>query len=973
MRFSSVVLIDAGGRLKVTFGWGSRVADVFISYSRRDAEFVHRLQHELESRGKEVWVDVEGIRDAEVFPEILRRAIESSDAFVFVISPDAVRSQFCVEEVEHAVALNKRVVPLSLRAVPDAELPDAIRVRNWIPVGDGEFEQGVGRLIAAVETDLEWERQHSRLTVKALDWEHSGRDRSFLLRGSELAAAEQWLAAAAGRESGANAIEQEYLLAARLARSRRQRGLIGVSLVVAAVSVGLLVFALISRSHAITEARVALADSLGAQAIADPHLDRAMLLGVEAARLDPSERTQGDLLTALLRAPSAIRTLHGDGLRVNGIALSPDGRTVALEDNVPNIIFLDAATGARIGEVPTSVLRAPPSAIAYLTDGQLAFQGGGNPPSEVDLIDPARRGIAQRLVLPRTVRAAVQPPGPFGGSPNFGGNNFASGPRGLLAVAVAGYAVQWALPRGRLAARPFRLPGSASFLFYRSNGHQLVSVGDGEAGVLDARSGRVLRTYKIGGGAAALSPDGRTLVLGDNQGTVRFLNLESGAVTTAVAAHAGAVDAVGITPDGRSAVTSGDDGKSLVWDLATHQVRTSLVGHAGPVRDQAISPDGSTLYTGSFDTTILASDLSGKRGFVRSFVAARSNPALMAWNVAISPNGRVLAVGGDDGRVNLWDARSLQKLGSFQAVPGFVGAVSFGPRGRTLLVAGDQLGPHPHGVLRIWRLGARPTIAHDLTGGPPLYTWATFSPNGRFVAATGSTPAQLSSPYKGDGLVAEWNASGGLLSSPMHLAGGGGANDVGFADHGSRVVVSQLGDRVAVVDPARQAVVARWRAATTLLTAGAALSPDGQRVATVDFDGFLREWRATDGKGTLRPIRASESAAWSVNWSPDGSRLVTAGADNTVRIYDAQTGQQIGTSLPMPGEQQVNNPYAAYSQDGSTIAATDSTGRVWLYPAALGGWETYACRLAARNLTRAEWAKFVPGQPYSRICPGNSG
>ena len=193
------------------------MADVFISYSRSDAEFVHRLQHKLEARGKEVWVDVEGIRDAEVFPEALLRAIESSNAFVFVISPDAVRSRFCAQEVEHAVALNKRIVPLVLRSAPDRELPESIRVRNWIPIDDGGFDRGVERLVTAVETDLEWERQHSRLTVKALEWEQSGRDRSFLLRGSELADAERWLAAASERESGANPIEQEYLLAARVA------------------------------------------------------------------------------------------------------------------------------------------------------------------------------------------------------------------------------------------------------------------------------------------------------------------------------------------------------------------------------------------------------------------------------------------------------------------------------------------------------------------------------------------------------------------------------------------------------------------------------------------------------------------------------------------------------------------------------------------------------------------------------------
>jgi hypothetical protein len=65
------------------------MADVFVSYSRRDTEAVQRLVEGLQARGKEVWLDVDGIRDAEVFPAALRRAVEGSDGFVFVISPDS--------------------------------------------------------------------------------------------------------------------------------------------------------------------------------------------------------------------------------------------------------------------------------------------------------------------------------------------------------------------------------------------------------------------------------------------------------------------------------------------------------------------------------------------------------------------------------------------------------------------------------------------------------------------------------------------------------------------------------------------------------------------------------------------------------------------------------------------------------------------------------------------------------------------
>ena len=925
-----------------------------------------RLQQALESRGKDVWVDAERIRDGEVFPEALQRAIDAADAFVFVITPESVRSPFCTQEVERAIALNKRVVPILVRAVPDGDLPEGIRVRNWIPFDDPSFGDAIERLIAAIETDLDWERQHSRLTVKALEWQQAGRDRSFLLRGSELASAEAWLARASEREAGANPIEQEYLLAARLARSRRLRTLVGASLAVTVAAIGLLIFALISRSHAITAARVSLADSLGAQAIADPELDRAMLLGVASVRLDPSQQTQGDLLTALLRAPSALRTLHGDGLRVNGLALSPDGLTVALEDNVPNILLLNAETGARVGELPSGMLNGAPSALSYLPDGRLVFLGGGNPPSEVDLIDTARRRVTVRLRLPRSVRAAIKPAGPLGG-PDFGARNFAIAPSGLLAVAVAGYAVQWRVRDGRIAAKPFRLPTGTAYVFYRSAGRQLLAAGGAQTTLFNARDGKTLRRYAVGGGAAALSPEGGTAVLGDDQGTVRFLSLRSGSVTTAVAAHAQGVDNVDITPDGRSAVTSADDGKTLVWDLATHQVRATWLGHAGPIRGQAISRDGSTVYTGGFDTTILAWDLSEQRGFVRTYVGASSDPAFGAWNVAISADGRLVAVGGTDGVVSVRDARSLRQLERFRAVPGVVSALSFGPDGRTLLVAGAGAIPHSHGFLRIWRLGARPVLEHQLSGGPTRDDWATLSPDGRFVAAVGEAQAG-GDPTTGDGEVAEWNAAGRILSTPIRLRGGGAAIDVAFGGRGPAVVVTQLSNRVAVVDPSRHRIVARWVASTAGQTTGAALSPDGRRVAGVDFDGYLHEWRASDGHRISPPTRVSESIAWSVNWSPVGSRLVTAGSDQTVRIYNARTGQQIGPSLPMLGQATVNDPYAVFSGDGSTIAATDSTGRVWLYRAALPGWTAYACQLAGRNLTRAEWAKFVPGQPYRRLC-----
>ena len=88
------------------------MADAFISYSRRDADFASRLAQELSNRGKSIWLDTEDIAPAARWADEIRAAIESSDAFVFVISPSSVASAECAKELQHALDVRKRVIPV---------------------------------------------------------------------------------------------------------------------------------------------------------------------------------------------------------------------------------------------------------------------------------------------------------------------------------------------------------------------------------------------------------------------------------------------------------------------------------------------------------------------------------------------------------------------------------------------------------------------------------------------------------------------------------------------------------------------------------------------------------------------------------------------------------------------------------------------------------------------------------------------
>jgi hypothetical protein len=295
------------------------MADVFVSYSRRDAEFVRRLTDAISERGgREVWLDTDGIADGEVFPKAIKRAIEQSNTFLFVITPEALRSAYCENEIEYARHMQKRILPVLREPVPDAELPAEIRDRNWIPfTEDAEFDPGIARLLSALDTNLDATKAHTHWLVKALEWDSEGRDKSFLLRGSELKTAEGWLAAIPEKaEPAPTPLQREHVLASRNAAARRQRMLMFGSIAVAVASIGLLIFALISRSQAITDPARPIRASLRRPDPAANRWRKSLVMvrcGCSSRRPDGScTRSISPASSRALRTPPAVPALRSE-------------------------------------------------------------------------------------------------------------------------------------------------------------------------------------------------------------------------------------------------------------------------------------------------------------------------------------------------------------------------------------------------------------------------------------------------------------------------------------------------------------------------------------------------------------------------------------------------------------------------------------------------------------------------------------
>src|SRR6516225_7679121 len=102
----------------------------------------------------------------------------------------------CQQEVDHAANNNKRLIPVLWRSVDSKDLPPALAPIQWISLSDHGFETSLNSLIRILNVDLDWVRSHTRLLVRAREWELKGRDDSFVLRGMDLQDAIRWQAQA---------------------------------------------------------------------------------------------------------------------------------------------------------------------------------------------------------------------------------------------------------------------------------------------------------------------------------------------------------------------------------------------------------------------------------------------------------------------------------------------------------------------------------------------------------------------------------------------------------------------------------------------------------------------------------------------------------------------------------------------------------------------------------------------------------
>jgi hypothetical protein len=189
------------------------MTDVFISYSRKETEYVRQIYDLWQIRQRKAWVDWRGIDYSTKWWEEICAGIEGADNFVLLVSANALNSKYCQQEIEHARKHSKRIIPILYESIDERSLIggwytnldihpiemlarenwEALKAIQWIDCAKlGTVEKVVDALLHTVETDIERVQRHTRLLLRIQDWERSGRSPAALLHGEELAAYEQW-------------------------------------------------------------------------------------------------------------------------------------------------------------------------------------------------------------------------------------------------------------------------------------------------------------------------------------------------------------------------------------------------------------------------------------------------------------------------------------------------------------------------------------------------------------------------------------------------------------------------------------------------------------------------------------------------------------------------------------------------------------------------------------------------------------
>jgi WD40 repeat protein len=368
--------------------------------------------------------------------------------------------------------------------------------------------------------------------------------------------------------------------------------------------------------------------------------------------------------------------------------------------------------------------------------------------------------------------------------------------------------------------------------------------------------------------SVAVSPDGKTIISGSGDNTVRVWDALTEAVPRTLQGHSGTVMSVAVSPDGKTIVSGSDDKTVRVWDALTGTALLTLQGHRDSVWSVAVSPDGKTIVSGDWGTSVWVWDaLSG------AAILTLEGHSGIVTSVAVSPDGKTIVSGSDDKTVRVWDAVTGVALLTLQGHRLSVRSVAVSPDGKTIISGSAD------GTVRVW----------DALTGAALLTLQGHQNSVNCVAVNPDGKAIISG--SADDTVRVWDALTGaaLLTLQGHRYT---VVSVAVSPDGKTIVSGDWGTSVWVWDALSGAAILTLEGHSGIVTS-VAVSPDGKTIVSGSDDKTVRVWDAVTG-AALERLDLDSSVSSVALGNVDGSPFVAvACSQSIIRLFRLNGRQPI--------------------------------------------------------------------------------